>query len=656
MILRNIILVFLLYKVSYSFSQYKVTSYQFPEKFNKSYFFDPEQSYKKIKDYQINGISKEEMNLFKIQSTYNIQRDFNNNSFYLEWYDLENYLDKLISNILPEDLKSKQKFVAFIKRNPDFKIEVLGNGFIFLNIGFLSTCKNETELSYLLAHHIYHTFYDRIGMEIKMELNELNNGKPKDIKYVDKKISSILIKNDIQEMRADSFAYDCIIKSGQKLHNLDNILNILQFIESKSLNLYSREYHIKTKQLTPSLINKDTIIGRQAYLQNFVKNNNINSRNYLVDSLYFNKIKKTAREECKKISSENGNYETTLKLSFVDYLLGDGTPKNLFHIIESTRRLIYREPELLKKGFLAEDLQFTEFKNTNFSILKKPEYLFIDSSQYNKAKKHPLLNQNNSFNTYEEAFWYFIKEAESKNLNEIEFSKALFYYSQKDESNFLTSLNNYIKKGGGVYTDFSENLLKFKMPYINEGKILVIIDNTTNEYRDNYYQSIDRKKYNTDISQQFKLDSLKIKLSILNEYEGFYPKTLNQYQKICNSLTKLYDKNEFEIFSKRKYLGKESMEEREKRNKFNKNIFIYNPDLFKWFLEEHFTGVFLQKIHYEYTLETDTEEIFNRYSIYYCNAFDNRPFFWTSTRNNNIKKQQTKDMIKEGRDYLFYKE
>ena len=657
MTFKKAFLCFLIIQNGFIFSQFK-GSYQFPEKFSKSYFFDPVASYEKIKDYQISGASKEEMDIYKIHSTYNLQRDFDNNLFYLEWYDLENYLDKLVNTIIPDNLKSKQKFIVFIKRSASFKIEVLANGFIFLNIGVLPVCKNETELSFLLAHHIYHTFYNTIGIEIKAELNELKNSKPKDINYFDKKINLILKKNDIEEMKADSFAYDCILKSNQNLNQFENILNTLQYVEKNSFNLYSRTYSLSAKNLTPSLLKKDTIIGRQSYLHYIIKHKNTKGGNYIIDSLYFNKIKKISREECKKMTMEMGYFETTLKLAFVDYLLGDSSPKNLFYLIESTRRLMYREPELLQKGFLAEDLQFTEsFENTNSSILKKPEYLFIDIELYNRAQKHPLIsNEEKPFHTYEGAFWYFIKEAESKNLNEAEFSKALFYYSQKDETNFSASLNTYIGKGGGLYSDFAENLNKYKMPYIKDGKTLVIIDHTTNSYHDNYYQSLNRMKHNAGIHQQFKFDSLKMTLAVLNEYTGTNPKMLNHYQKIINSITKLYDKKEQDIFTKKRYLGKETMDDREKRNKFNKNLFIYNPDFFKWFIEEHYNGVFLQKINYEYQLETDTEENANNYSIGYCNAFDNRPFVWRPTRNNNIKKQTTQEMIKEGRDFLFYKE
>ena len=195
MSLRYILLVFLLYKVGYIFSQYKITNYQFPDKFNKSYFFDPVGSYQKIKDYEVSGVSKENMDFYRIKSTYNLQGDFDNNLFYLEWYDLENYLDKLVDSIIPEDLKSQQKFTVFIKRSSNFEIDVLGNGFIFISIGTLSVCKNEADLSFLLAHHIYHTFYNKNSLKIKMDLDALKNSRSKDIRYIDKKLDLIFSEN-----------------------------------------------------------------------------------------------------------------------------------------------------------------------------------------------------------------------------------------------------------------------------------------------------------------------------------------------------------------------------------------------------------------------------------------------------------------------------
>lgn len=129
---------------------------------------------------------------------------------------------------------------------------------------------------------------------------------------------------------------------------------------------------------------------------------------------------------------ETGDFESVMKLSFTDYLKGDENLKNLFYLLEAIRKYIYAHPEYSNKGFLAEDLQFTEFENTNYSILKKPEILFIDSLDYLACSKHPLLkDETKPFNTYEQAYLYFSNIAIAKKLNEAEFSRSLYYYSKK---------------------------------------------------------------------------------------------------------------------------------------------------------------------------------------------------------------------------------
>ena len=84
-----------------SLAQLKGSTYQFPERFSSNYFFNPNLSFQKIKDVQVAGYTSDQMEYYKVMKTYNVQRDFDNNSYYLEWYDLEKYLYKLIDTILP---------------------------------------------------------------------------------------------------------------------------------------------------------------------------------------------------------------------------------------------------------------------------------------------------------------------------------------------------------------------------------------------------------------------------------------------------------------------------------------------------------------------------------------------------------------------------
>jgi hypothetical protein len=652
---KLLVLIVWIVQLKYSYSQLKGSSYQFPEKFSSNYFFDPHMSYLQIKDLQVEGIPEGEMDYYKIRNTYNLQREFDNNAFYLEWYDLEKYLNRIVDSIIPVSIKEKEHFKVFIRRNPNYRIEVLGNGFIFINIGTLAVCKNETDLSYLIAHEIYHTYFNR-GLKIREEYNKLMEGKRKEVTYATHKLDIIFNESARAELQADSFAYQCLQKSKQNLAKLDNILSTLQYVEGRTLFYYGESYHVRYSTISSPSFKSDTLYYRQNFLYQVRKKSKVYNSNYIIDSLYFSKLKKTTREECKKICFEKGDYKGLLKLSFTDYVLGDNSLKNLFNIFEPIRRLLYLAPELSKKGFLAEELLYKEFEYTNYSILKKPEYLFIDSLEFSIASRHPLLiAEEKPFYTYEEAYLYFITLAEEKGFNESTFSKALYHFSKKEEKAFKENLGKYLEKGGGLYTDFAKNLDQFGTPYIKQGKTNVIIDNSTN-YTDNYYQSLYRIKHNNAIYKTFIQDTNRVTLTLYNELLGIRPKLLHEYQKLCRNIDQVYASSEKNKFYKKSYLGKELVEQEYLRNKYNENLLIYTPDWYKWFIENNFSGVLYQKISYGYESRRDTTESENFYTLRYINFFDNRPFIGKCERSKTLKWQTTTEMVSDARKYLFYKE
>lgn len=644
-----------LFLANVSYSQLKGSTYQFPERFSSNYFFDPAQSYLKIKDVQVAGYTTDQMEYYKIMKTYNVQRDFDNNSYYLNWIDLEKYLKRLIDTILPSEIKKKQPYDVFIERDIEYNAHALGNGFVFANIGLLANCNNEAELAYILGHEIGHSIFNH-GYMINSDFISTYNRK--DYSNIYDEYLSMFEKSRKAELQSDSFGFRCLNNAKLNINTIVNSLNIMQYSEYASTFYVNKGRRGSFKSFMKTFGTHPASVDRKKQLYLFQKENIRNNRNFIIDSIYFNKIKKIAHEECKKISMESGDYENTLKLAFIDYLLGDNNLKNLYYIFESLRRIIYTETERANKGFLAEDLQFTEFENTNYSILKKPEILFIDSIQYVKASNHPLItNEIKPFNTYEQAYLYFINLAKEKGFNEVFFSEALYYYYKKDDQKFKENIGKYLEKGGGIFTDFATNLNQYGFPYIKDGKTNILIDNSTNySHNDNYFHSLQRISHNKEIYNLFAPDSNKIELTIINELLGIRPKKLYDYQKLKWNLTQLYSETDEEVFYKKKYSSKEDMDERTKRNKYNKNLLIYAPEWYKWFKEKNFSGVLYQKIKYEYPSVKAAEEYHNYYFIGYFNFFDNRPFFAKCVRNGNIRKQKTIDMVKDLREYLFYKE
>lgn len=636
------------------FSQFKGT-YQFPEKFSKDYFFDPVLSYQNLNGLKIQGFTEEQLDVYKVHKTFDVQKQFDNNTFYLEWYELEKYLYKLVDTILPAQIKSKQPYDVFIERNITYNAHALGNGFVFANIGLIANCNNEAELAYILGHEIGHSIFNHgymINSDFISAYNRNNSSQSS------KEYFLMFEKSRKAELQSDSFAYECLNKARLNLNTIINSLNVLQYSEESSLFYLKKNRRGNYKEFLDIFGTHPNSAERKKLLNTFQKLPTKPGSNFIIDSVYFKKIKKIAHEECKKIAMETGDFENSLKLSFIDYLQGDNSLKNLYQIFESIRRLLYREPKLKDKGFLAEDLQFSEFEYFNSSILKKPEALFIDSMQYSKAAKHELLtNKDKPFNTYEEAYWYFTNISESKGFNEVFFSKALFYYAAKEEMNFKENLSKYIEKGGGIFTDCANNLSQFGFPYLKEGKTTFLIDNSTNfSMSDNYYHSLQRISYNKDIYEVFKKDTSKINLVMLNELLGVKPKLLYNYQKLKWNIFQLYNEVDEENFYKKKYLSKEDMDERSKRNRFNKNLIIYVPEWFKWFNENNVNGIAYQKMIYEYKSIREADEYANSYKLSYINFFDNRPFFTKCIRNGNIRKQKTVEMASDAREYLFYKE
>lgn len=658
MIIRIPLFICLLSLSTSLFSQLKGSSYQFPERFGKNYFFDPGATYLMLDSFNVAPNKQAKFNNFKINTTYNFQRNFDNNSLYMEWYDLEKYVNGILDTILPLDLKSNIPYRAYIKRNPTVIAEIPKTGIVFISIGMISKCKNEAELAYVLARLIggYHSNKELIynSEVITSDLSSIfsNNNTLNILNNYNEEEQSV----STNDFAADSFALNCLMKAGLNIH----IINPEDYIQYESDTEISYIKKSGSRRFNSSKADYISGFAKKGIYNRYIKRNKKNKtvNLFVEDSVYFNKLNKLAIEECIKINFESGNYRSCLYEALKKQLLGDNSIKNSYYIFESIRRHIYANPEISNKGFLAEDLLFTEFEYKNNSILTKPKLLFYDSLDYVKASAHPLIALDQKpFNTYEEAYWYFESITEEKGFNEALFSKALYYYFKRDDENFSRAISTYLEKGGGIFNDLANNLKEYKSPLKKNGKTLVLIDNSSNiSKKDNYYHSLQRIEYNSDVQKVFNKDTTFVQLVLMSHLLGIKPKKLYQFQKLTWHLDQLYNETDEEFFYKKKYSSKEDLSEKEKRNKFNKNLMIYTPEMFGWFQENNLNGVLYQKVKYEYPYGNADEEYHNFYNMGYFNFFDNRPFFGKCIRSGSIRKQKTVEMAKDAREYLFYKE
>jgi len=648
---RSFHLLLVCMQCTFLFSQ--KTTYQFPEKFNQVYNFHPDKSYEKLKGLQIQGFTEEQLEVFKIEKIYESQRGIDGNACYLNWFDLENYIYAVLDTIIPYEVRKKEPYTVFINRDEDINASALGNGFVYVNIGLFAFVEDEAGFANVLAHEIAHSLFNH-GYNTNVDMYAAYNSG--DVANTSREYYRSYDKYRRAELQADSFAYACLQRAGLNLNSALNNFKSMDFLEKNNLHYVDKNHRGAYTEYMSLFATHPSGQERRDYIQKMISKQSAGGRRFMIDSTYFGKIRKTAIEECKKLSYEHNHFTETLRFAFSDYLLGNSTPKNQFYIIESIRRMLYLDPSMSRLGFLGEDLQYSEFANTNYSILKLPEMLFNSADQFAKAQKHALLTaEQKPFNTYEQAFFYFTDQALAAGLNEANFSKALYYYAQKKQEEFTTYVDAYLAKGGGLYTEFATNLKENGMPKLPAGKITLIIDNA-NRYSaaDNYYQAMQRRKFNPEIKAALGRDTSKVQLVYMNELMGQNPKLLYTYQKLNGYLLDLYTEQERERrFYKKRVHMPEDVGEQAKRTKYNKHLMIFAPEWFAWAKDNGSTGVCVQNIKYEYKTPREPQEFHNYYLLSYFDFNDNRPYFGKCNRTATFRKQSHKDMITDLTTFLF---
>ncbi|MCD6066334.1 MAG: Peptidase family [Bacteroidetes bacterium] len=655
------LLIFLLIICKTSFSQ--SLSYQFPEKFNQVYNFKPDEAFAILNKEPLKGLTKEQSDKFRINNIYNTQYEFDNNQIYLDWGQAEVYLMRLLDTIIPDTLTKKKNLNVFITRDPVNNAYTKNNGFLFINIGLLANVRSEAILAYVIGHESGHYIFDHQykGLKKFYEAYYSKNFVLADEYFAFKRK---------QEADADYFAMQC---SGKLGFNLKETAQDYEMNDMKRrLYRYSRGYAnmVKASQKTEEAIDRQkskTNSSSSSHPDDVARMELANkmqliykgSKKYLLDSLFFTRLRKTAREECKKIYFDNARYEECLSIAFVDYLYDSKNLKNVYYIYESLRRLMYIKPKLKTMGFLLDGIEDDELFYANKSLLYKPDYLFFDVLEYEELKNHSFFTvEKKPFNTYEQAFHYFSREALKYNMNEANFSIGLHYYGQKNNDSVAKYLNKYIENGSGLNITFAGNLLKNKSPYIEGNKWIVIYDNSGNYTGSsyNYYQARNKKSVNPIIRKELLQDTLNTDLVFINELIGTQPKLLAQMQKLESNLFKLYDEDDVSNFKKVKLKTKENIEELALSHPFNKHFLILAPEFYNWFAENKYSTLFLVEVVHQYQDFLGGKEEYNTYTGYYQEINGKRPYFKDAIRNAFLRKQTDQEIVSDLNKFLYVTE
>ncbi len=645
--MQKFVLIFFVFFNLQFFSQ---KQYQFPEYFNPVYNFKPELAHKEfIKDLdpKKNNTSVEK---YIVTNLYAEQYKFDNNSVYLDW-DVSRYLKRILDSILPES-KEKSNIDIFISRSWDNDAYINRFGNMYINIGMINEAKDEAALAHLIAHVYSHYLYKHAISENKLFKYEEGNYRDLgEFMQLENKFSKLHQKS---EEEAELFAFK---RLNEKSIGITPLICFKHFGLSEKISQSGIDYlyMIDTSSTNVNIKKVTSTAKPQVDSLYLLIKDNAASRHFFIDSTYFFKLKKIAKEECKKIAFEECNYGIVLRYGFIDYLKDPKNMKNLYLIVESIRRKMYKDVKIKEKGFLAENIFDPKIYDYNKSILYKPEYCFINYSQYYEVKDHNFFtSKSKPFNTYEQAFIYFADEAIKLGLNEANFSKGLYYFSENKTDSTKKYLSEYQKKNG-LYSDLAKDILLKGKPEISNGKIFILYDNIINYTADdmNYYLALKRKKDNGVVKMAFENDSSKVKLLIMNEILGNKPNELNQMQKIINCLNTLFDKDDSRVCKKTKLSSKVDIENKNIATRFRKNFVIYAPEFYQWFKENNFNRLFYIKEFYDYDGYLKEEEFANNYLGCYIDVNQDRPYFKIPYRSNLERKDSESNIRKELLSFLY---
>ncbi len=644
----RIVVILFLFFCSLQFISQK--QYQFPEYFNPVYNFKPELAHKEfVKDQDPKG-NNAAAEKYIATYIYGEQYKFDGNKVYLDW-DVVKYLKKIFDSIIPES-KEKKNVDIFIERSfsNDAYINRFGN--MYISIGMISDMRDEASLAHLIAHVYSHYLYSHEISENKFLQGEnADYTTLSDYMRIEYDFSNLTRKF---ERQAESFAEKCMSRLGLEKTPIA-CLKAYEFTGAIDKYGVSYLYMIDTTSISKNKKKGMKVSKLPVDSINISAKTEIKYKHFFYDSIYFCKLKKIAIEENKKIALEKCNYKSLAYMAFIDYLYDERNVKNLYYLVESIRRNIYKDSKLRDKGFLAENISDPKIYDYNKSVLYKPDYCLYNYSQYVDLKDHRFFTSNNKpFNTYGEAFLYFADRAIDQGLNEANFSKALYYYSIDLIDSTKKYLEKYQKKNG-LYTDIANDILSKNRPNIISGKTFILYDNLINYTGDdmNYYQAIKRKKYNTDIKRELLIDSNKVKLQIFNELLASRPKELNEAEKIINALFTLFNRDDIDVCKKSKLSSKQDFDNKEISPKFRKNFIIYAPEFYSWFKQNKYNRVLYVYENYDYDGYLKEQEFANKYTAYYIDVNQNRPYFKVPYRSNVKRKDSESNICKELLSFLY---
>jgi predicted hydrocarbon binding protein len=394
-----------------------------------------------------------------------LYNDYKYGYIYPHFYGFEKYIKEVLCEIV-KDTSQTNRINIFFCYNSELNLTMDAFGNLRVYVGAFNYLNNEAELASILGHEFGH-YFNKDG------INEFADSK-------------------MAESSADFLSIKLLKNSKYSLTGISNVFKAFKREEIKldliagnntfsKRNISHPDPGDRLKQV--KILNKDSL--------------NISRKNYIVDSVKFQQLKRIASQESYNIMMCYGDYHNVIELAFRDYLYTPNDLEILALLNEALRRYLLLHPENLSKQFIINEYKGKGAKKSNnyewiddsktsiLSYLNKG-LLFLKSNDLTKIEAKELLDSSHiKFTTYKEAANYFANIALEKKCAPCAVSELL-----KSEANLkyddLCVQNNTVFDCNALFSD-----LKSK-PDLKE--ILIVINTPKLDCFD-YYDEQQRKEY-----------------------------------------------------------------------------------------------------------------------------------------------------------------
>lgn len=184
------------------------------------------------------------------------------------------YLEKVLDNLLSNDPSLRKKIRIYAIKSYEVNAFMNGDGFLFVNLGFIAQTTSEAEIAYVLSHEVIH-YVNKHSYSKKKDKKKVLSGIDDYLKYHS--------RSREQEFECDRLGYELYFKNSPYSNRaIDAMFDVLQysylpFDEIKiNRNIFENDYYKFKEEYF--LENLTPITSREDYIDTFSTHPNIKSR------------------------------------------------------------------------------------------------------------------------------------------------------------------------------------------------------------------------------------------------------------------------------------------------------------------------------------------------------------------------------------------